>query len=149
MARSGQRSFFNLRKSHLLNKTHRIQFIFFTKFLSPHRLPGTFLMRKVMSYYNHKGTNGSAAMMFEKCFPGQVKWVSIKAKSDEIKWKSRAKARRGAKKRKRKDTSGAPSSRRCVAASAQRGNHVILTGVLSSMQLLVQAAQQQLSSQQV
>ena len=48
-------------------------------------------MRKVMSYYNHKGTNGSAAMMFEKCFPGQVKWVSIKAKSDEIKWKSRAK----------------------------------------------------------
>ena len=107
-------------------------------------------MRKVMSYYNHKGTNGSAAMMFEKCFPGQVKWVSIKAKSDEIKWKSRAKARRGAKKRKREDTSGAPSSRRaCVAASAQRGNHAILTGVLSSMQLLVQAAQQQLSSQQV
>ena len=107
-------------------------------------------MRKIMSYYNHKGTNGSAAMMFEKCFPGKVKWVSIKAKSDEIKWKSRAKARRGAKKRKRKDTSGAPSSRRaCVAASAQRGNHAILTGVLSSMQLLVQAAQQQLSSQQV
>ncbi len=108
-------------------------------------------MRKVMSYYNHKGTNGSAAMMFEKCFPGQVKWVSIKAKSDEIKWKSRAKARRGAKKRKRKDTSsGVPSSRRaCLAASAQRGNHAILTGVLSSMQLLVQAAQQNLSSQQV
>ena len=122
--------------------------------LARHGMPGTFLMRKIMSYYDHKGTNGSAAMMFEKCFPGAVKWVTLKAEIDEKKWKSLAKARRGQKKRKRKrgsllttstTTNRTPAcpmhpQRRCRYLTASHPSNV-----LSSMQLLVQAAQQQLS----
>jgi hypothetical protein len=112
--------------------------------------PGTFLMRKVMAYYGHKGMNGSAAMMFEKCFPGSVKWISIKAKADDANWKARAKIRRG-KKRSRKDGSSHSSSpslcraRRTVNdINISSLQPITTSSMLSSMHLLVEAAQQQL-----
>lgn len=76
-----------------------------TVFLARKGMPGTFLMREIMSQFGLKGMNGSAAMMFSKCFPGSVSWVTEKAEDDEAKWKARAKARRtrGNKRRKKEE----------------------------------------------
>lgn len=62
-------------------------------------VPGTFLMRTLMSLFSLKGRNGSAAMMFTKCFPGEVPWIITKAEQDEVQWKERAKTRRGRNRR--------------------------------------------------
>jgi len=67
-------------------------------------IPGTFLMRMVMKHFKIKGTNGSAAMMFEKCFPGKVDWITVKAAEDELQWKERARGRRLSKRRNKNKT---------------------------------------------
>ena len=121
-----------------------------TVFLARKGMPGTFLMREIMSQFGLKGMNGSAAMMFSKCFPGSVKWISIKAKADDANWKARAKIRRGKKRSRRDGSSHSSSPSLCRARRTVNDINIsslqpiTTSSMLSSMHLLVEAAQQQL-----